>query len=158
MQKITTCICFDNQAEEAVNFYISVFPDSVIKSITRCGENEYGGPAGSIRTIEFQIFGQNFLAVNGGSHFKFTDAVSLIVNCETQEEIDNYWNKLSKGGEEVACGWLTDKFGLSWQITPSIIIKMLTDPDRNKSDRVIQAILKMKKLDIEILKKAFEGK
>lgn len=158
MQKITTCICFDNQAEEAVNFYISVFPDSLIKSITRCGENEYGGPAGSIRTIEFQIFGQNFLAVNGGSHFKFTDAVSLIVNCETQEEIDNYWNKLSKGGEEVACGWLTDKFGLSWQITPSIIIKMLTDPDRNKSDRVIQAILKMKKLDIEILKKAFEGK
>ena len=158
MQKITTCICFDNQAEEAVKFYISVFPDSVIKSITRCGENEYGGPAGSIRTIEFQIFGQNFLAVNGGAHFKFTDAVSLIVNCETQEEIDYYWNKLSKGGEEVACGWLTDKFGLSWQITPSIIIKMLTDPDRNKSDRVIQAILKMKKLDIEILKKAFEGK
>lgn len=158
MQKITTCICFDNQAEEAVNFYISVFPDSLIKSITRCGENEYGGPAGSIRTIEFQIFGQNFLAVNGGSHFKFTDAVSLIVNCETQEEIDNYWNKLSKGGEEVACGWLTDKFGLSWQITPSIIIKMLTDPDRNKSDRVIQSILKMKKLDIEILKKAFDSK
>jgi predicted 3-demethylubiquinone-9 3-methyltransferase (glyoxalase superfamily) len=157
MQKITPCLWFDDQAEEAVRFYTSIFKNSKVGDVTHYGE---GGPRpkSSVLTVRFQLDGQEFLALNGGPEFKFTEAVSFIVNCETQEEVDRMWEKLSEGGEKVHCGWLKDKFGLSWQIVPTVLAKMLSDPDPARADRVLQAVLKMIKLDIKELKKAYEGR
>lgn len=162
MQKITPFLWFDDQAEEAVNFYTSIFKDSKVGSVSRydeAGASASGRPKGSVMTASFQLNGQDFIALNGGPHFKFTEAISFVVNCETQEEVDHYWEKLSEGGDEKAqmCGWLKDKFGLSWQIVPTALGKLLSDPDSEKSQRVMQAMLQMKKLDIEGLQKASKG-
>ena len=161
MQKITPFMWFDGNAEEAVNFYTSIFKDSKIGSVSRYDEaaaEASGRPKGSVMTASFQLNGQDFIALNGGPHFKFTEAISFVVNCETQEEVDYYWEKLSEGGDEKAqmCGWLKDKFGLSWQIVPTALGKLLSDPDPEKSQRVMQAMLQMKKIDIEGLKQAYE--
>jgi predicted 3-demethylubiquinone-9 3-methyltransferase (glyoxalase superfamily) len=147
MQKITTFLWFDNNAEEAMNFYTSIFKNSKIESITRSGEAVMSGT--------FQLDGQKFMALNGGPHFKFNEAVSLFVNCETQQEVDEMWEKLSEGGEESRCGWLKDKFGLSWQIVPTVLGEMLQDA--KKSKKVMNAVLQMNKLDIETLNKAYAG-
>ena len=153
-QKITTFLWFDNNAEEAANFYVSVFKNSRIVTTVRNGENG-PGPKGSVLTIEFELDGQRFTGLNGGPRFKFTEAISLVVNCETQEEIDYFWEKLSAdGGEQVECGWLKDKFGLSWQVVPAELAKLLTS---GNSERVINAVMGMKKLDIEELRKAAQG-
>ena len=157
MQKITPFLWFDNNAEEAVNFYISVFKNSKVLSTTRYGEAG-PGPAGTVLTAAFQLQGQEFIALNGGPHFKFTEAVSFSVNCETQEEVDEYWEKLSEGGEKGRCGWLKDKFGLSWQVNPAVLGEMLQDKDPEKAKRVMEAMLQMDKIDIPTLKKAYEGK
>jgi predicted 3-demethylubiquinone-9 3-methyltransferase (glyoxalase superfamily) len=156
MQKITPFLWFDNNAEEAMNFYISVFKDSKILSVTRYGEAG-PGPKGSVMTGKFQLEGQEFTALNGGPHFKFTEAISFVVNCETQEEVDEFWEKLVEGGEESQCGWLKDKYGLSWQIVPTILVEMLQDKDPEKSQRVMKAMLQMIKIDIKTLKQAYEG-
>jgi predicted 3-demethylubiquinone-9 3-methyltransferase (glyoxalase superfamily) len=156
MQKITPFLWFDNNAEEAMNFYISVFRDSKILSVTRYGEAG-PGPKGSVMTGKFQLEGQEFTALNGGPHFKFTEAISFVVNCETQEEVDEFWEKLVEGGEESQCGWLKDKYGLSWQIVPTILVEMLQDKDPEKSQRVMKAMLQMIKIDIKTLKQAYEG-
>jgi predicted 3-demethylubiquinone-9 3-methyltransferase (glyoxalase superfamily) len=159
MQKITPCLWFDNQAEEAVNFYVSIFKNSKVGRIARYGEagaEVSGRPKGTVMTVEFQLEGQEFLALNGGPIFKFTEAVSFVVNCETQEKIDEMWEKLSKGGEKGQCGWLKDKYGLSWQIVPPVLSEMLQDKDAKKSERVMKAMLQMKKLDIKTLKQAYE--
>jgi len=155
MQKITPFLWFDNQAEEAANFYVSIFNNSKIVSISRYGE---AGPGvkGSVMTVLFELEGQKFIGLNGGPQFKFTEAISLSVDCKTQEEVDGFWKKLSEGGEEGPCGWLKDKYGLSWQINPTILGEMLSDPDPEKSKRVMQAMLKMKKIDIKGLKKAYD--
>jgi predicted 3-demethylubiquinone-9 3-methyltransferase (glyoxalase superfamily) len=153
MQKITPFLWFNDNAEEAVNFYTSIFKNSKIGSITRYGEAG-PGPKGTVMVATFQIEGQEFIALNGGPLFKFTEAVSFVVNCETQEEVDWYWEKLSAGGEESQCGWLKDKFGLSWQIVPAILSKLLQDKDPEKSKRVMKAMLKMGKLDIKTLQEA----
>ena len=158
MQKITPCLWFDDQAEKAVKFYASIFKNSKIKSITRYSEDAAkvsGRPKGSVLTVAFQLAGQEFLALNGGPIFKFTEAVSFIVNCETQAEVDRLWEKLSEGGEKGQCGWLKDKYGLSWQIVPTMLSKMLQDKDARKSERVMSALLQMKKLDIKRLEQAF---
>ena len=155
MQKITPFLWFDSNAEEAVAFYLSVFKDGKIHTTTRYPE---GGPsqAGSVMTIAFELQGEQFVALNGGPGFPFTQAISLVVNCESQEEIDHYWEKLAAdGGEPIQCGWLKDKFGMSWQIVPTILSKLMEDKDREKSKRVMQAMLKMKKIDIEGLKRAY---
>ncbi len=158
MQKITTFLWFNQQAEEAVNFYVSVFKDSKIASITRCGDVG-PGPKGSVLVIQFELNGQTFLALNGGPAFKFTEAISLSVDCKTQEEVDYFWSKLSTGGgKEVECGWLKDKYGLSWQIVPSILPQMLRDADTKKADRVMSAMMKMKKLEIAGLQAAYDQK
>ena len=153
---------FDNQAEEAVKFYTSVFKNSNVGRIFRCGEEAAkasGGPVGSVLTIEFELDGQKFVALNGGPQFKFNESISFVVNCETQEEVNYFWAKLtSDGGEESACGWLKDKFGVSWQITPTILIDMLHDKDSEKSERVMKAMLQMQKIDIAKLKAAYAGK
>jgi predicted 3-demethylubiquinone-9 3-methyltransferase (glyoxalase superfamily) len=157
MQRITPFLWFDNQAEEAVRFYTSVFNDSKIGKIARydeAGEKASGRPAGSVMTVEFQLEGQEFVALNGGPHFKFNEAVSFVVNCETQAEVDRYWSRLSAGGKEVQCGWLKDKYGVSWQVVPTILGKLLSDKDAAKAQRVMQAMLKMVKLDIKKLKQA----
>jgi predicted 3-demethylubiquinone-9 3-methyltransferase (glyoxalase superfamily) len=154
MQKITPCLWFDDQAEEAVRFYTSIFENSKIGKFAHYGEGA-PRPKGSVMTVEFQLDGQAFLALNGGPQFKFTEAVSFIVNCETQEEVDRMWEKLSEGGEQVQCGWLKDRYGLSWQVVPTILAKLLSDPDPVRTDRVMQAVLRMKKLDIEALKEAY---
>ena len=161
MPKITPCLWFDNQAEEAVNFYVSIFKNSKIGSITRYGEEGYeihGRPAGTVMTVEFQLEGQGFVALNGGPVFKFNEAISFQVHCKTQEEVDHYWEKLSKGGDKNAqqCGWLKDKYSVSWQIVPTVLPKMLQDKDAKKSERVMKALLEMKKLDIERLEQAYE--
>lgn len=156
MQKITTFLWFDNQAEEAMNFYVSVFKDSKVLSLTRCGDAA-PGPTGSVLTAQFELEGQEFTALNGGPQFKFTEAISLVVNCTSQEEVDYYWEKLSAGGTEVQCGWLKDKYGLSWQITPTILIELLQDKDPQKANRVMEAMMKMVKIDIETLKHAAAG-
>jgi predicted 3-demethylubiquinone-9 3-methyltransferase (glyoxalase superfamily) len=161
MQKITPFLWFDNQAEEAVKFYTSIFKNSRIRKTTRydkAGEKASGQPAGSIMTVEFQLDGQKFVALNGGPHFKFTEAISLVVNCQTQAEVDRFWKKLSAGGKEVQCGWLKDKYGLSWQIVPTVLGELLADKDKAKSQRVMEAMLKMVKLDIKTLKQAAKGK
>jgi len=160
MQKITPFLWFDNQAEEAANFYTSLFKNSKIGRIFRNTEEvaeKTGGPVGSVLTIEFEIEGQKFVALNGGPLFKFNESVSFVINCETQEEVDYFWEKLTAdGGEESACGWLKDKFGLSWQVTPTVLIDMLHDNDQDKSGRVMQAMLQMKKIEIKALKDAYE--
>jgi predicted 3-demethylubiquinone-9 3-methyltransferase (glyoxalase superfamily) len=159
MQRITPCLWFDNQAEEAVNFYVSIFKNSKVGRIARYGEagaEVSGRPKGTVMTVEFQLEGQEFLALNGGPIFKFTEAVSFIVNCETEEKIDEMWEKLSKGGEKGECGWLKDKYGLSWQIVPPVLSEMLQDKDTKKSEKVMKAMLQMKKLDIKTLKQAYE--
>jgi len=158
MQKITPFLWFDDNAQEAVKFYTSIFKNSKIGKIARydeAGEKAAGRPAGSVMTVEFQLEGQDFIALNGGPHFKFTEAISFVVSCKTQTEVDYYWNKLTAdGGKEVQCGWLTDKYGLSWQIVPTILGELLTSKDAAKSQRVMQAMLKMVKLDIKKLKQA----
>lgn len=160
MQKISPFLWFDNQAEEAANFYVSIFKNSKIGNMT-CYDAESakasGKPEGSVMTVDFQLEGQDFIALNGGPQFKFTEAVSFSVDCKTQEEVDELWEKLSEGGEEGPCGWLKDKFGLSWQIVPTVLVEMLKDPDAEKAKRVTHALLQMKKLDIEKLKQAYEG-
>lgn len=155
IQLITPFLWFDGQAEEAAAFYTSIFPNSSVGKVVRCGEGG-PGPAGSALVVEFQLGGQKFAALNGGPHFKFTEAISFVVNCETQEEVDTYWKKLSAGGAEVECGWLKDKFGLSWQIVPTLLPKLLSDPDPKKSGRVMQAVMTMKKLDSRALQQAYD--
>jgi predicted 3-demethylubiquinone-9 3-methyltransferase (glyoxalase superfamily) len=154
-QKITTFLTYDNQAEEAVNFYVSIFRNSKIVSASRYGE---GGPApkGSLMSATFQLNGQEFMALNGGPHFTFTDGISLFVNCETQAEVDELWEKLSAGGEQGPCGWLKDKFGVSWQIIPTALGQLLGDKDPAKSQRVMEAMLKMSKIDVAALRRAYE--
>jgi predicted 3-demethylubiquinone-9 3-methyltransferase (glyoxalase superfamily) len=160
MQKITPFLWFDDRAEEAANFYTSVFKHSKIGKIFRYTEEvaeKTGRPVGSVLTIEFEIEGQKFVALNGGPLFEFNESISFVINCETQEEVDYFWGKLTAdGGEESACGWLKDKFGLSWQVVPTVLIDMLHDSDQEKSGRVMQAMLQMKKIDIKALKDASE--
>ncbi len=156
-QKITFCLWFNKNAEKAVAFYTSVFKNSKKGKTSFYGENA-PMPKGTVLTVNFQIEGQEFIALNGGPVFKFNEAISFVVNCKTQKEIDYYWEKLSKGGTKVECGWLKDKFGVSWQVVPTILNDMMTDKDPNKSNRVMQAFLKMKKFNIEDLKKAYNNK
>ena len=156
MQKITPFLWFDTQAEEAAKFYASVFPNSKILKTARYGEAG-PGPKGSVMTVEFELDGQRMIALNGGPQFKFTEAISLSVDCKTQEELDHYWTKLSQGGKEQPCGWLKDKYGLSWQVNPAILGELLSGPDAKKARRVMEAMLKMKKIDIAALKAAAEG-
>jgi predicted 3-demethylubiquinone-9 3-methyltransferase (glyoxalase superfamily) len=162
MQKITPFLWFDDNAEEAVKFYTSIFKNSKIGKIARydkAGEKAAGRPAGSVMTVEFQLEGQDFIALNGGPQFKFTEAISFVVSCKMQAELDYYWNKLTAdGGKEVQCGWLRDKFGLSWQIVPSVLGELLTSKDAAKSQRVMEAMLKMVKLDVKKLQAAAAGK
>ena len=160
MQEITPCLWFDSNAEEAVNFYTSVFKKSKIGKISRYGEEGYeihGKPAGTVLTVEFELNGQSFTALNGGPVFKFNEAISFQVSCKSQKEVDYYWEKLSTGGDEKAqqCGWLKDKYGLSWQIVPTVLGEMLQDKVTKKSERVMKALLQMKKLDIKKLKQAY---
>lgn len=154
MQKITTFLWFNDQAEEAMNLYTSIFKNSRIVSVTRYGE---AGPGlkGTVMSATFQLDGQEFMALNGGPQFRFTEAISLFVNCETQQEIDELWEKLSEGGEKGMCGWLKDRYGLSWQIVPPVLGEMLQDKDAQKSKRVMEAMLKMDKIDIRALKQAY---
>ena len=161
IRKITPFLWFDNQAEEAVSFYTSIFENSKIVSITRYGEEgaaASGRPNGTVMTVAFQLDGQEFVALNGGPHFTFTEAISFIVNCESQQEVDYYWKTLSGGGDEKAqqCGWLKDKYGVSWQIVPTVLGELLNDPDPENSRRVMKAMLQMKKIDIAGLKQAYE--
>lgn len=158
--KITPCLWFDSQAEEAARHYVSIFPRSGIDSIAHYGKEGsevHHRPAGSVMTVAFHLSGQSFTALNGGPLFPFSEAISLQVSCDTQEEIDHYWSKLSEGGEEGPCGWLKDKFGLSWQVVPAAMTKMMAAPDPRKSERVTRAFLKMKKLDLATLERAFAG-
>jgi predicted 3-demethylubiquinone-9 3-methyltransferase (glyoxalase superfamily) len=157
MQKITPFLWFDNQAEEAVNFYTGIFGNSKILDIARYGEAG-PGPAGSVMTVSFQIEGQNFVALNGGPVYNFTPAISFVVNCKTQEEVDRLWERLTaEGGKPVQCGWLIDKYGISWQIVPTRLVELLSDPDQEKISRVMQAMLKMIKIDIAALETAYAG-
>jgi predicted 3-demethylubiquinone-9 3-methyltransferase (glyoxalase superfamily) len=162
MQKITPFLWFDKQAEEAVQFYTSVFKNSKIGRILRYDEasaKAAGGSVGSVLTIEFEIEGQKFTALNGGPQFKFNESVSFVVNCKTQEEVDYFWEKLTAGGgRESECGWLKDKFGLSWQVTPTVLIDMLNDKDPKKAERVMKAMMQMQKIEINKLKAAYAGK
>jgi predicted 3-demethylubiquinone-9 3-methyltransferase (glyoxalase superfamily) len=155
MQKITPFLWFDGKAEEAMNFYVSVFKNSKVGRVTRCGEGG-PGPKGSVMSATFQLDGQNFFALNGGPGFTFTPAISFFVNCETQQEVDEFWEKLSAGGKKSRCGWLKDKYGLSWQIIPSILGKLLQDKDAGKASRVMQAMLRMDKIDISRLQQAYD--
>ncbi|HEV3039321.1 MAG TPA: VOC family protein [Candidatus Angelobacter sp.] len=155
MQKITPFLWFDGNAEEAVNLYVSLFKNSKVLNVARYGEGS-PGPAGSVMTVSFQLQGQDFMALNGGPMFKFTEAVSFLVNCETQEEVDELWEKLSAGGAKSRCGWLKDKFGLSWQIVPTALGALMQDKNPAKSKKVMQAMLQMDKLDINGLKQAYE--
>jgi predicted 3-demethylubiquinone-9 3-methyltransferase (glyoxalase superfamily) len=162
IRRITPCLWFDDQGEQAAELYTSIFPNSRITSIARYGEagrEIHGRPAGSVMTVAFELDGQPFTALNGGPVFKFTEAVSLQVDCETQAQVDYYWDKLGAGGDEAAqqCGWLKDKYGLSWQIVPTVLPELMADPDPAKRDRVMTAMLKMKKLDIAALERAAKG-
>jgi predicted 3-demethylubiquinone-9 3-methyltransferase (glyoxalase superfamily) len=162
MQKITPCLWFDDQAEEAVAFYTAIFNNSKTLAVARYGEagqEIHGRPAGSVMTVAFELDGQAFTALNGGPVFTFNEAISFQVNCETQEEVDYYWQKLSAGGDEKAqqCGWLKDKYGVSWQIVPTVLPKLINDADAEKSKRAMEAMLKMKKLNIDELKRAHAG-
>lgn len=155
MQKITPFLWFDNQAEEAMNFYVSVFMDSKVNRITRYGEAGPGVP-GTVMSAEFTLNGTDFYALNGGPVFKFSPATSFFIHCETQEEVDHYWNKLGEGGKPNQCGWLDDKFGVTWQVVPSALGRYLNDPDKKKANSVMQAMMKMTKLNIAQLKEAYE--
>jgi predicted 3-demethylubiquinone-9 3-methyltransferase (glyoxalase superfamily) len=157
MQKITPFLWFDGKAEEAMNFYVSIFKNSKVVSVTRYGDAG-PGPKGSVMSATFQLEGQQFYALNGGPQFTFTPAISMFVNCETQKEVDKLWNKLSDGGRKDRCGWLQDRYGLSWQIIPTALGKMLQDKDHRKADRVMQAMLQMDKIDIKRLKQAYDQK
>ena len=154
-QKITPNLWFDNQAEEAMHFYVSIFENSEVLNVSHYGD---AGPmpAGTVLTATFRLDGQEFIALNGGPHFRFTEAISFLIDCKTQEEVDYFWDKLSEGGETSQCGWLKDRFGLSWQVVPSILGELLQDPDPAKSNRVMQAMLQMTKIDIAALKHAYE--
>jgi predicted 3-demethylubiquinone-9 3-methyltransferase (glyoxalase superfamily) len=161
-RKITPFLWFDHEAEEAARFYVSIFEDSSIESINRYGKEgfeKHGRPEGSVLTVSFRLEGQDFTALNGGPHFKFTEAVSFVVKCESQAEVDRLWERLSEGGDPQAqrCGWLKDKYGLSWQIIPSALSKMISDSDVAKSGRVMNALMEMKKLDIATLQRAYES-
>jgi predicted 3-demethylubiquinone-9 3-methyltransferase (glyoxalase superfamily) len=154
LQKITPNLWFDTEAEEAANFYTSIFKDSKVARVMHYGEAG-PRPAGMVMTVTFQLDGQEFTALNGGPEFKFNEAISLLVNCETQEEVDELWDKLSDGGEKGPCGWLKDKFGVSWQIVPTVLDEMLQDEDADRANRVMKAMLQMTKIDIEALEKAY---
>ncbi len=158
MQKVTPLLWFDDKAEEAAKFYASIFKNSKIKSVTRYGEEgarAAGRPKGSVMTVVFELEGQEFIGLNGGPVFTFSPAISFVVNCKTQKEVDELWEKLSEGGEKGQCGWLKDKYGVSWQIVPTVLGEMLQDKDPKKSRRVMEAMLKMDKIDIETLKQAY---
>ena len=162
IQRITPCLWFDDQAEEAAKFYTTIFGNSRIVSITRYGEaghEVHGKPAGTVMTVAFELDGQAFTALNGGPIFKFNEAISFQVRCETQEEVDYYWENLTDGGDEKAqqCGWLKDKYGASWQVVPTVLLEMINDPDSEKSQRAMEAMLQMKKIDIDKLKQAYAG-
>lgn len=162
IQKITPCLWFDDQAEDAAEFYTRIFPNSKITKITRYSEAGYeihGKPAGSVMTVTFELDGQGFTALNGGPDFKFNEAVSLQIHCDSQKDVDYYWSKLTEGGDERAqqCGWLKDKYGVSWQVDPEVLIEMLNDADLQKAQRVMERMLRMKKLDIAELKEAYAG-
>ncbi len=160
MKGFSTCLWFDNQAEEAARFYTSVFKNSRVGSISHYGESgskASGRPKGSVMMVEFEIAGQKFLGLNGGPHFKFSEAISLMVGCENQQEIDEYWAKLSEGGSEGQCGWLKDKYGLSWQVVPTAMGEMMQENDAEKLERVMAAVLTMRKLDLAVLKRASGG-
>ena len=156
MQKVSPCLWFDTQGEEAANLYVSLFPNSRIVDTTYYGEAG-PGPAGTVLTVEFELDGERFLALNGGPEYHFSEAVSFEVDCEDQAEVDYYWNNLGAGGEEGPCGWLKDKFGLSWQIVPKVLPELLADPDRVKAERAMKAMLAMGKLDVAALQRAFDG-
>lgn len=155
MQKITPFLWFDGKAEEAMNFYVSIFKNSKVLGVTRYGEKG-GGPKGTVMSAIFQLEGQRFFALNGGPQFSFSPAISFFVDCETQQEVDELWEKLSESGEKQRCGWLKDKFGLSWQVIPSVLGKMLQDKNAGKAQKVMEAMLKMDKIDIKTLKQAYE--
>jgi predicted 3-demethylubiquinone-9 3-methyltransferase (glyoxalase superfamily) len=157
MATIMPCLWFDGQAEEAARFYASIFPNSRVEEIARCGEHG-PGPKGSVLTVKFRLDGQEFLGLNGGPQFRFTEAVSFIVNCETQAEVDRLWARLCEGGAEVQCGWLRDRYGLSWQIVPTVLGRLMSDPDPARAARVMQALLGMTKLDIAALQAAHAGR
>ena len=162
VQKITPCLWFDDQAEEAAKFYTAIFKNSKIASIARygkAGREVHGKPAGSVMIVAFELDGQTFTALNGGPTFKFNEAISFQINCDTQEEVDYYWEKLSEGGDEKAqqCGWLKDKYGVSWQVVPTVLPEMVNNPDSEKSQRAMSAMLQMKKIDIAELKRAYAG-
>ncbi len=157
MPKITPFLWFDGQAEDAANHYVTIFKNSKVTKISRYGDAG-PGPKGSVMTVEFELDGQEFIALNGGPEFKFTEAVSFTVDCQSQQEVDEYWEKLSRGGEKGACGWLKDKYGLPWQVNPAVLGEMLNDPDPQKAKRVMEAMLKMTKIDIDTLKQAYEGR
>jgi predicted 3-demethylubiquinone-9 3-methyltransferase (glyoxalase superfamily) len=156
MQSISPFLWFDNQAEEAATFYTSIFPNSRITSVSRFPEGS-PGEAGTVMVVAFELDGRQFQALNGGPEFKFTEAISFLVNCETQDEVDDLWDKLSEGGEQGPCGWLKDKYGLSWQVVPTILDELLSDPDQEKARRVMGAMLQMGKIEIEPLRRAYEG-
>ncbi|HKQ34320.1 MAG TPA: VOC family protein [Nitrospiraceae bacterium] len=156
MHNITPFLWFDGKAEEAAKFYTSIFPKSKVRSITRYG-GAGPGPKGSVMTVEFQLDGQKFIALNGGPQFKFNESVSFMVHCKTQAEVDRYWKKLTAGGEEIACGWLRDKYGLCWQIVPTVFFELVSSKDAAKSQRVMQAMMNMVKFDIAKLKQAYSG-
>ena len=162
LHRITPCLWFDDQAEEAVEFYIAIFKDSRIMNVARYGDaghEIHGKPAGSVMTVAFELDGQAFTALNGGPVFKFNEAISFQVNCQTQAEVDYYWEKLSEGGDEKAqqCGWLKDKYCVSWQIVPTVLLELINDPNSERSQRAVAAMLQMKKIDIEKLKRAYAG-
>lgn len=156
MQKITPFLWFDGNAEEAMKFYVSIFKNSKVLRVRR-RDDEGANPNGPVFSVEFELEGLEFIGLNGGPHFKFTPAISFFVDCKTQEEIDDLWERLSEGGEKSQCGWLTDKFGVSWQIIPETLGQLMNDPDAEKSERVFDAMMKMTKIDIEELRKAYEG-
>ena len=155
-QKITTCLWFDTQAEEAADFYVSVFDGSKVLNAARYGDDG-PGPAGQVMTVEFEIEGRKFLALNGGPAFSFSEAVSFVIDCSSQEEVDRYWSALTAGGAESQCGWLKDKFGVSWQVVPSVLSQLLGGPDREGAQRAMQAMLGMRKLEIAELQAAYDG-
>lgn len=161
MQRIGLCLWFEDQAEEAARFYVSIFKNSRIGTIARYDEEAArasGRPKRSVMTVTFELDGQELMALNGGPVFKFTEAISLVVNCETQDEVDHFWERLSAGGQEVQCGWLKDRFGVSWQVVPTALPEMLRDEEPEKARRVMAALLKMKKLDLDALRRAYEGR
>ena len=155
MQKITPFLWFNNNAEEAMNFYLSIFKNSKVLGVSRYGDAG-PGPKGTVMVASFELDGQKFTALNGGPLFKFTEAISFVIDCKSQEEVDHYWNKLTEGGEESMCGWLKDKYGLSWQVVPDKLIELMQDKDPKKAGNVMQAMLKMKKIDIGLLQAAYD--